>query len=294
MTNTLVIDTSYGSTVGVVGHEPVVETNSRTHVERLQVDIARAVCDAQLQPSDIDRIIVGVGPGPYTGLRAGIVAAKAIALANRSELLGQDVLTPQTAMADMIRSGGHESSQCPDTHVVAALTAATDIDRPVHMTLAVNDARRRQLYCTLMFNSGGLDLVSPWVAAADGAGRAVIPMDIDYPDHLLSRVHGIIASLPEDVRDRVIVDVIGHGAAKYAELWNDLANLGAVVDASLLDMGAWGLSVFEHCAVAGNSRQEAGRRSGVVEPLYLRRPDVSIPNPLKHVLNHPQARRAES
>ena len=32
---TLVIDTSYGSTVGVVGHEPIVETDSRTHVEKL-------------------------------------------------------------------------------------------------------------------------------------------------------------------------------------------------------------------------------------------------------------------
>ena len=40
---TLVIDTSYGSTVGVVGHEPIVETDSRTHVEKLQVNIAHAV-----------------------------------------------------------------------------------------------------------------------------------------------------------------------------------------------------------------------------------------------------------
>ena len=37
---TLVIDTSYGSTVGMVGHDPIVETDSRTHVEKLQVNIA--------------------------------------------------------------------------------------------------------------------------------------------------------------------------------------------------------------------------------------------------------------
>ena len=42
MTHTLVIDTSYGSTVGLVGHEPIIETDSRTHVERLQVNISRA------------------------------------------------------------------------------------------------------------------------------------------------------------------------------------------------------------------------------------------------------------
>ena len=50
---TLVIDTSYGSTVGVVGHEPIVETDSRTHVEKLQVNIAQAVEQAGLQASDI-------------------------------------------------------------------------------------------------------------------------------------------------------------------------------------------------------------------------------------------------
>ena len=46
---TLVIDTSFGSTVGIVGREPIVETDSRTHVEKLQVNIARAVEEAGLR-----------------------------------------------------------------------------------------------------------------------------------------------------------------------------------------------------------------------------------------------------
>ena len=37
---TLVIDTSYGSTVGMVGHDPIVETDSRTPVGKLQANIA--------------------------------------------------------------------------------------------------------------------------------------------------------------------------------------------------------------------------------------------------------------
>ena len=78
---TLVIDTSYGSTVGMVGHDPIVETDSRTHVEKLQVNIATTVEQAGLKPENIDRIIVGIGPAPFTGLRAGIVAAKALAFA---------------------------------------------------------------------------------------------------------------------------------------------------------------------------------------------------------------------
>ena len=102
MSNTLIIDTSFGSTVGIVGHEPIVETDSRTHVERLQVNIAKVVEDAGLKPSDIDRVVVGVGPAPFTGLRAGLVAAKAIAFANNAEILGCDSLLPQSLM---MRSG---------------------------------------------------------------------------------------------------------------------------------------------------------------------------------------------
>ena len=75
---TLVIDTSYGSTVGMVGHDPIIETDSRTHVEKLQANIAATVEQAGLTPKNIDRIIVGIGPAPFTGLRAGIVAAKAL------------------------------------------------------------------------------------------------------------------------------------------------------------------------------------------------------------------------
>ena len=161
---TLVIDTSYGSTVGVVGHEPIVETDSRTHVEKLQVNIAQAVEQAGLQASDITRIVVGVGPAPFTGLRAGIVAAKALAFATGAQLVGQDVLAPQCL----------------------AHTQATDDRR--HLTLAVNDARRRQLYFALY--DGG--------TVADGVGQSpitLIDMDIDYPDSITMRVNDVLTKL---------------------------------------------------------------------------------------------------
>ncbi|MCT6836982.1 MAG: tRNA (adenosine(37)-N6)-threonylcarbamoyltransferase complex dimerization subunit type 1 TsaB, partial [Bifidobacteriales bacterium] len=77
----LVIDTSFGSTVGVLGREPRVETDSRSHVEHLQVNIAAVMADAGLAPADLDTVVVGLGPAPFTGLRAGIVTAKALAYA---------------------------------------------------------------------------------------------------------------------------------------------------------------------------------------------------------------------
>ena len=77
----------------------IVETDSRTHVEKLQTNIARAVADAGLRASDIDRIVVGVGPAPFTGLRAGIVAAKALAFATGATIVGQNILDPQIGRA---------------------------------------------------------------------------------------------------------------------------------------------------------------------------------------------------
>lgn len=96
---TLVIDTSYGSTVGMVGHDPIVETDSRTHVEKLQVNIATTVEQAGLKPENIDRIIVGIGPAPFTGLRAGIVAAKALAFATGGTAYRAECAFPAGACA---------------------------------------------------------------------------------------------------------------------------------------------------------------------------------------------------
>ncbi len=250
---TLVIDTSYGSTVGVVGHEPIVETDSRTHVEKLQVNIARAVEQAGLEASDITRIVVGVGPAPFTGLRAGIVAAKALAFATGAQLVGQDVLSPQIL--------AHPNPE----------------DGRRHLTLAVNDARRRQLYFALYDVENDMNVPD-----------ALIDMDIDYPDSIAARVNDALTKFPETGKPYAI-DIVGHGAVKYAKSWEAIDALGEVDDHALLDEGADGLSRFAAFA----TREQALSKLTPVEPLYLRRPDVSVPNPLKHVLNHAGAERTE-
>jgi len=159
---TLVIDTSYGSTVGMVGHDPIVETDSRTHVEKLQVNIATTVEQAGLKPENIDRIIVGIGPAPFTGLRAGIVAAKALAFATGAQLIGQNVLSPQVLVRNAEHDGRH------------------------HLTLAVNDARRKQLYFTLLdgsgYEAGGSAGEDHDANVEDGCVETLIDMDIDYPE----------------------------------------------------------------------------------------------------------------
>lgn len=272
MPDILVIDTSYGSTVGVVGHDPIVETDSRTHVERLQTNIDRAMREAGLAPADLDAIIVGVGPAPFTGLRAGIVTAKALAFATGTKLVGQDILSPQTRWN-------------LERHADADKESGRTVGSRRILTLAVNDARRKQLYFQL----------EQAPEHADGQSAVLIAMDIDYPERIVERVNEAVARLVDDEPGiEVVVDVVGHGAAKYAAALAGIETLGEVCDESVLDQGARGLELFAEVAAmtagdgggAGIAGAAEDSEEKPVEPLYLRRPDAEVPNPLKHVLGH--------
>lgn len=219
-----------------------------------QVNIAKALETAGLAPGDISGIVTGVGPAPFTGLRAGIVAAKAIAFATGAKLVGQNILEPQ-AWWNAERHGSAD-------------------DGLRVLTLAVNDARRKQLYFELC------QPASPDDAAHDA--RPLIAMDIDYPANIVERVNDAVAAYERRFDGRVVVDVVGHGAAKYSDALASIQLLGDIVDESVLDQGAHGLGIFarryDACDIA--------RGESPVEPLYLRRPDAEVPNPLKHVLGH--------
>src|SRR5699024_7397972 len=52
--------------------------NPRAHGELCMPHVRDAVADADVGLSDIDVIVCGNGPGPYTGLRAGMVTAAAL------------------------------------------------------------------------------------------------------------------------------------------------------------------------------------------------------------------------
>ena len=291
---TLVIDTSFGSTVGIVGREPIVETDSRTHVEKLQVNIARAVEEAGLTPADIEEIVVGIGPAPFTGLRAGIVAAKALAFAIRGQAASDRTYSTRKATMmsfvlgdsamfdgiDFLADVPRLSSRQSDGDVPDAEAKEHELDR--HVTLCVNDARRKQLYFSL--NHGSISLPDE-----DAAERRWIEMDIDYPEHIVERVNAALAEHGERDGVSYVVDVAGHGAAKYASVWQGLRALGSVVDGSVLDAGKAGLAVFATTALSCELR---GDQVVPIEPLYLRRPDAEVPNPLKHVLGHAGADKA--
>ncbi|WP_203582330.1 tRNA (adenosine(37)-N6)-threonylcarbamoyltransferase complex dimerization subunit type 1 TsaB [Microbacterium hibisci] len=79
------IDTSLGSAVAVVEPDGVIRSqvesaDPRGHAEVIGTLIERALADASVSASDITQVAAGMGPGPFTGLRVGIAAARTFAL----------------------------------------------------------------------------------------------------------------------------------------------------------------------------------------------------------------------
>ena len=158
----------------------------------------------------------------------------------------------------------------------------------------MNDARRKQLYFTLLDGSGyevgGSAGGDHDANVENGCAKTLIDMDIDYPESIVNRVNEVLEQLRQsDTNAEYVVDVIGHGAVKYAQSWASLPEGGMVSDHALLDEGSSGLERFAAFATS----QQSLVNPEPIEPLYLRRPDVSVPNPLKHVLNHAGAERTE-
>lgn len=95
MTFYLTLDTSDRSAVGVAEHTPdgsFVESawyespDSRHHAENLTPMVARALAEAGIERPDA--IVVGTGPGAFTGLRAGLMTARMLARAWEVKLYG--------------------------------------------------------------------------------------------------------------------------------------------------------------------------------------------------------------
>jgi tRNA threonylcarbamoyladenosine biosynthesis protein TsaB len=84
-TNTvLAIDTATPAvTAGIVkldGIEVLAErvtVDARAHAERLTPNVLAALADAGLTVDDLGAVVVGCGPGPFTGLRVGMATAAA-------------------------------------------------------------------------------------------------------------------------------------------------------------------------------------------------------------------------
>lgn len=79
----LAIDTSAGTSVAVIDAGCVLavadEAGTRRHAEDIGTLLRQALREAGASPAEITGVVAGMGPGPFTGLRVGIAAARAFA-----------------------------------------------------------------------------------------------------------------------------------------------------------------------------------------------------------------------
>lgn len=138
---------------GERGFERVCETPMK-HGEQLAPLIRQVLADAGWSPADLTGIVVGVGPGPFTGLRVGLVTARTMGF-----VLGVPV-------------------QGVCTLDVFALDAGIEGSFTV-----VTDARRREVYAARYDSVGGRigapEVVRPAELKAEGPvigpGTALYP-----------------------------------------------------------------------------------------------------------------------
>ena len=87
----LAIDSSAGTSVALVSAEGLTiaeasSDNPRGHAEVVGELIAQVMTEADISPSELQAVVMGVGPGPFTGLRVGMAAAQAVAWAQQIPL----------------------------------------------------------------------------------------------------------------------------------------------------------------------------------------------------------------
>mgnify|MGYP000241415569 FL=1 len=105
MSKTLAIDTSTSRTcVAIIEGEAVLYSGHRDGATAHGPSLPELVQEA-LAVSDVDEVVVGMGPGPFTGLRVGIAFAHTFALAREIPVRGVcslDAIAAQVSDKDFI------------------------------------------------------------------------------------------------------------------------------------------------------------------------------------------------
>jgi tRNA threonylcarbamoyl adenosine modification protein YeaZ len=156
------------------GLEPIAERRTvdpRAHGERLAPQVAAVLAEAGVRPGELGAIVVGLGPGPFTGLRVGLATAAS---------MGQALGIP--------------------TYGVCSLDGLGRAAGPGRVLVAT-DARRREVYFATYLDGvrvSGPDVARPAeVAAIINAGAPGSGIERGAGEGVLN--HGDLFGVPLDL-----------------------------------------------------------------------------------------------
>ena len=225
--------------------------DARRHGELLASSIDAVLAEAGAGRLDITAVAAGTGPGPYTGLRAGLVTAR---------VLGSALGVPVYGIGTL--------------DVIAADAAAAAGGREF---IVATDARRREVYWA-RYDATGRRVDGPAVG---------IPADV--AERIAAR-HGAPAghgapggqTAPDPTAPAGRTPPAGHATPGTQGIL--AAGAGA-----LLYPGVLGEAIEPSYPAAGTLARlaahqlAAGAPASGAEPIYLRRPDARVPGPPKRV-----------
>lgn len=136
----LAIDTSAGTSVALV--DPATGRalanrstgDSRRHAEVIGPFLTEVLTEAGVTPAEVTGVVAGMGPGPFTGLRVGIAAARTFAAARGVAFL--PLVSHDAVAADQPHPGPF---------------------------LVITDARRREVYWSA-YDADGVRVAGPGLA----------------------------------------------------------------------------------------------------------------------------------
>ncbi|WP_210419583.1 tRNA (adenosine(37)-N6)-threonylcarbamoyltransferase complex dimerization subunit type 1 TsaB [Mycolicibacterium sp. ELW1] len=179
-----------------------ITLDARAHAETLTPNVVAAVSDAGLTMSDLDAVVVGCGPGPFTGLRVGMATAAAYGHALDRPVFGVcslDGIGTQTTgavlvvtdarrrevywarYADGVRVDGPDVAAAADVSVGDATGVAGSPDHAAVFGLPVIGPA----YPTA---TGLVAAVSDW----DGAPAPLVPLYLRRPDAKTLAERGVL------------------------------------------------------------------------------------------------------
>ncbi|ASW53600.1 tRNA (adenosine(37)-N6)-threonylcarbamoyltransferase complex dimerization subunit type 1 TsaB [Plantactinospora sp. KBS50] len=136
-----------GTAVAIRAERRTVD--ARAHGELLAPGIDAVLAEAGVRPADLAAIVAGTGPGPFTGLRVGLVTAAT---------MGQVLGIP--------------------TYGVCSLDALGRAAAGAGPVLVASDARRREVYWAVYDGAGGR-LAGPEVGPAEDAVARARDLGVD-------------------------------------------------------------------------------------------------------------------
>jgi tRNA threonylcarbamoyl adenosine modification protein YeaZ len=226
----------------------ITTVDARRHGELLASSIDAMLAEAGAGRLDITAVAAGTGPGPYTGLRVGLVTARVLGSALGVPVYGVCTL-------DVLAAG-----------VASAGTAAG------RGFVVATDARRREVYWA-RYDAGGRRLDGPAVGfPADVAGTVVAGTVVaETVTEATARKAAASPARPWSPDSPASPGLLtaGAGALLYPGV------LGEHIEPSYPAAGT----------LAGIAARQlaAGEPGSGAEPIYLRRPDARVPGPPKRV-----------